>query len=421
LLTALGCLSSAVMYLHTSKVKHKDIKPENILVDKNGSVILADFGISKQYNDETATEGPTPFTNKYASPEVVGQNKRDLDSDVFSLGCVFLEIVTIILGKSLGELKDVVFAKKDRQSYQSSLSEVSSWINQLEKIARSGAYSIRSDGVKSSELLTPQHLDTIRCMMSKTPANRPSIAAVYQLFKSFSAQCPECHGVSLSSGSKPLLPFKEIALPIAWREESRDNNYNHYSNAGSMGAQSRTNADETEDDYSSDTESLYSVSNTEEDLETQPDTELEPYIFILETLIQRCSEQNNEHIFPALEKIRGFIEGFCYRPAEGGSGSRQQGSSANAPSHQRGSAQQRETFQRSDRPDRSGGGESDGDQEYNQRRGRNNGRNFSASSRSKMFACPYSQRERLRNGRERPRSTNRACHGPGWPGIYRLK
>src|SRR6202040_2867361 len=115
-LTAFGCLSSAVRYLHTSrKIKHKDIKPENILVDRYGSVLLADFGISKQYEDDTLTEGTTPFTDKYAPPEVVDQDKRGLSSDIFSLGCVFLEMATVTLGESLENLSCAVFDTRNRQ------------------------------------------------------------------------------------------------------------------------------------------------------------------------------------------------------------------------------------------------------------------------------------------------------------------
>lgn len=43
------CLSQAVTYLHDSDVRHKDIKPENVLIDSSGSVIITDFGISRKF------------------------------------------------------------------------------------------------------------------------------------------------------------------------------------------------------------------------------------------------------------------------------------------------------------------------------------------------------------------------------------
>ncbi|KAI1475955.1 kinase-like protein [Daldinia eschscholtzii] len=196
LLTATGCLSSAVTYLHTSKiVKHKDIKPENILVDKFGSVHLADFGISKQYEDETVTGGQTPFTERYAPPEVVGQCERDLSSDIFSLGCVFLEIVTVILGKSLKVMNEVIFERQPKGYYQA-LSNVESWINNLKGSLPSSTSLVSSaQGYHSSteeQYLSTRHLDIILSMMAECPKDRPAISEVYQLFREFTRDCPDC-------------------------------------------------------------------------------------------------------------------------------------------------------------------------------------------------------------------------------------
>jgi serine/threonine protein kinase len=214
---ALGCLSSAVMYLHVSqKIKHKDIKPENILLDRYGSVLLADFGISKQYPDKTATRGPTPYTEKYAPPEVVHQDERDLSADIFSLGCVFLEIVTVILGESLKSLNVAIFAHcdSDRHSYSQSIPKVTDWICHLKEVASyenfpiySSSAGIRPTGdygyIAGDQPLTERHLDVILSMISKTPEERPSITDLCKLFKSFSRRCPECQG-SVSHASHRL-------------------------------------------------------------------------------------------------------------------------------------------------------------------------------------------------------------------------
>lgn len=67
-----GCLSSAVAYLHGSRVRHKDIKPSNILVYKN-NIFLTDFGTAHDWQDldGSTTEGYGPFTARYAAPEVL--------------------------------------------------------------------------------------------------------------------------------------------------------------------------------------------------------------------------------------------------------------------------------------------------------------------------------------------------------------
>ncbi|OCL12825.1 kinase-like protein, partial [Glonium stellatum] len=95
-----ACLCQALNYLHeVMKIKHKDIKPENILIDRHDSIIITDFGISTRHTDSTnpITYGPTGYTAKYGAPEVIDSQDevgvgRDYDVDTFSLGCVMLEM-----------------------------------------------------------------------------------------------------------------------------------------------------------------------------------------------------------------------------------------------------------------------------------------------------------------------------------------
>lgn len=113
LLTGLPCLCNAMLHIHTNMTKHMDIKPKNILVrnvrhyksprPRNASFkfYIADFGISRSYGslEDSETEGPTMFTRRYAAPEVVEREKRGLAADIFSLGCVFVEIYSVIARK----------------------------------------------------------------------------------------------------------------------------------------------------------------------------------------------------------------------------------------------------------------------------------------------------------------------------------
>lgn len=73
-----GCLATAVDYLHSQKVRHKDIKPENILV-KDRSVLLTDFGTSHNWADDSksSTSGTIGgFTRRYCAPEVAAYAVR---------------------------------------------------------------------------------------------------------------------------------------------------------------------------------------------------------------------------------------------------------------------------------------------------------------------------------------------------------
>lgn len=95
-----GCLASVVEHIHVIGIRHRDIKPQNIL-QKNRSILLADFGISQMGLGKTL---PTTIpmwarsgTAKYAAPEAVDGSTRGRAADIFSLGAVFLELL-IALG-----------------------------------------------------------------------------------------------------------------------------------------------------------------------------------------------------------------------------------------------------------------------------------------------------------------------------------
>ncbi|KAM3395451.1 mitogen-activated protein kinase kinase kinase 1 [Capsicum galapagoense] len=81
-------------YLHDRNVVHRDIKCANILVDANGSVKLADFGLAKatKFNDVKSFKG----TALWMAPEVVNRKTQGygLAADIWSLGCTVLEMLT---------------------------------------------------------------------------------------------------------------------------------------------------------------------------------------------------------------------------------------------------------------------------------------------------------------------------------------
>ncbi|KAF7512717.1 hypothetical protein GJ744_000284 [Endocarpon pusillum] len=102
-----GCLATAVDYLHSQKVRHKDIKPENILV-KDRSVLLTDFGTSHNWADDSksSTSGTIgAFTRRYCAPEVAAYATRNPASDIWSLGCVFIEMSTVLMNRTIQELR----------------------------------------------------------------------------------------------------------------------------------------------------------------------------------------------------------------------------------------------------------------------------------------------------------------------------
>lgn len=87
----------AVQYAHRNLVVHRDLKPSNILVTKEGTPKLLDFGIAKLLQTQGEIRSETQFqifTPEYASPEQVRGEKITTSSDVYSLGVLLYELLT---------------------------------------------------------------------------------------------------------------------------------------------------------------------------------------------------------------------------------------------------------------------------------------------------------------------------------------
>lgn len=90
-------LTRALAYMHGHGLVHRDIKGKNILVDTNGNLKLADFGSAKQFENVMMKEAPSVsynYTPLWTAPEVINSGSYDLKVDVWSLGCVMIEMTT---------------------------------------------------------------------------------------------------------------------------------------------------------------------------------------------------------------------------------------------------------------------------------------------------------------------------------------
>ncbi|TVY12527.1 cAMP-dependent protein kinase type 2, partial [Lachnellula arida] len=100
--TFFGCLARALEFLHGESIRHKDIKPNNILVH-NGNVLFTDFGLAFDFTDadgSTTVSMVNGMTPKYCAPEVANYEPRNTFSDIWSLGVVFLEMAAVLKGRS---------------------------------------------------------------------------------------------------------------------------------------------------------------------------------------------------------------------------------------------------------------------------------------------------------------------------------
>lgn len=80
--------------LHANQVVHRDIKPDNILIDDNGHVYLMDWGIALDLKEGNG-KGDLCGTPKYMSPEQCHQSEIDGRSDIYSLAATFYELLSL--------------------------------------------------------------------------------------------------------------------------------------------------------------------------------------------------------------------------------------------------------------------------------------------------------------------------------------
>ena len=151
LLTAFGCLSRGLAHIHARFIRHKDIKPANILYEKitkprpGTRFLWADFGLAYDFStkDNSKTRTELRYSKRYAAPEIVeGGNSADTrdsrpessnmrgsfdeasseaherpadespsaqttehgrKSDMFSFGCTVLEILSVLVGEGIAD------------------------------------------------------------------------------------------------------------------------------------------------------------------------------------------------------------------------------------------------------------------------------------------------------------------------------
>lgn len=181
---------------HEAGLVHRDIKPLNILVDKNKRVRILDFGLAKAEGDMELTQAGTAMgTVNYMSPEQAQGDEVDNRGDIFSFGILFYELITGQLpfktanmpatiysivhepyqpldpsfDSGLGHIFDKALAKKPDDRYQNILEMKNDIINlkygaridpMLSETPRSDATVIVPAGVKAIAVLYLNNLGT---------------------------------------------------------------------------------------------------------------------------------------------------------------------------------------------------------------------------------------------------------------------
>ncbi|BGP24621.1 cell division control protein Cdc28 [Rhodotorula toruloides] len=87
-------LIRGVYYLHAHRVLHRDLKPQNLLINKEGNLKLADFGLARAFGIPLRTYTHEIVTLWYRAPEVLlGSRHYSTGVDMWSVGCIFAEMI----------------------------------------------------------------------------------------------------------------------------------------------------------------------------------------------------------------------------------------------------------------------------------------------------------------------------------------
>lgn len=189
-----GCLATALAYLHGRGVRHNDIKPRNVVI-KDSAVFLTDFGTSKSWGTEdqsmTLGEQDRGFTKRYCAPEAFdSKGGRNRASDIWSMGCVFLEMATVLCNRTLSELEEFLEIHGSYSGYfWANPDGIIEWIKELRVTVPNG------DG---------KVLDWTAAMLQRDPEERPTAGQLRGLIIDARAQENYiCHDCALPDGTKP--------------------------------------------------------------------------------------------------------------------------------------------------------------------------------------------------------------------------
>jgi len=84
---------NGLAYCHAHRVIHRDLKPQNLLIDRSGNLKLADFGLARAFSLPIRTYTHEVVTLWYRAPEILlGQKQYSTPVDIWSVGCIFAEM-----------------------------------------------------------------------------------------------------------------------------------------------------------------------------------------------------------------------------------------------------------------------------------------------------------------------------------------
>lgn len=161
-----GCLANAVAYLHRQQIRHRDLKPQNILV-RHHDIFITDFGAALDWSKmkrDTTEDSNTPVTERYMAPEVAKRSPPNSASDMWSLGIVFIEMATVLRGRTINDMNRYLENNGSRHPYiWGNPGGTHGWFEELRRV------NVSADN---------EAIEWVKDLTQPNPQNRPQASAL---------------------------------------------------------------------------------------------------------------------------------------------------------------------------------------------------------------------------------------------------
>jgi cyclin-dependent kinase len=170
-------LLTGVTYCHHHRVLHRDLKPQNLLINREGDLKLADFGLARAFGIPVRSYTHEVVTLWYRAPDVLlGSRKYSTPIDIWSIGCIFAEMVNgkpSFTGTSEETQLETIFRQLGSPEHSfPGVVELTGWKPEYRSLESKPANA--SNDLVANKGLDEQGLDLLQQMLVYDPAQRIS-------------------------------------------------------------------------------------------------------------------------------------------------------------------------------------------------------------------------------------------------------